>query len=206
MQEMECEKCKKERERRNRLISSEDIRVREEPFLSAPYMHKNNEPKYHAMLLRAAEHAKKQKLHVLWYAAQDTPENPAQIAKAPGKLKERLERLLQLHDQKTAGIPGLCPLYVGMPGRTTEKICMTKDVTILKHMPCKLVGWELHPADRLNIPGCERFLQYLPRCLYLKVANANWEIHPKLGPGVFPLHVVTRTWTLNTSTEAKVHS
>ena len=183
---MECTECAAERERRNRLIAPEDPRLVEEPFVSAPYMHKNNEPKYHAMLLRAAEHAKQRKLHILWFNAQDTPENPAQVAKSPEKLQERLQRFLQLHDQKTAGIPGLTPCYVGLKGRVTEKISMKKGLTILKHMPCTLVGWDLHPAGRHNLPGSERLLNYLPRCLYLRLEGTEWKIHPHLGPGVFP--------------------
>jgi len=204
LQGMECKNCQIERERRNRLIMPEDPRVVQEPFVSAPYMHKNNEPKYHAMLLRAAEHAKQQRQYTLWFAAEDAPENPAQIAKTPQKLKERLERLLQLHDQKTAGIPGLALLYPYLKGRVTEKICMTKAITILKHQPCTLVGWDLHSADRHILPGCERLLHYLPRCLYLQVEGAQWVIHPKLGPGVFPLFPVTRTWELNTKTGTKI--
>ena len=204
LHEMECDICQAERERRNRLILPEDPRVVRQPFVSAPYMHKNNEPKYHAMLLRAAEHAKQQRQHVLWFHAEDTPDNPAQVAKSPQKLKERLERLLQLHDQKTAGIPGLTPMYENLQGRVTEKICMTKAFTILKHQSCTLVGWELHPGDRRNLAGCERLLSYLPRCLYLRVEGASWVIHSRLGPGVFPLFPVTRTWELNAATGAKI--
>ena len=74
---MECAVCNKERERRNRLIAAGDSRVTEEPFVDAPYMHKNNEPKYHAMLLRAAEHAKKLSKHILWFAAQHARESSA---------------------------------------------------------------------------------------------------------------------------------
>ena len=55
MQEMECTICKEERDRRNRVMAGDDPRVRREPYLSAPFIHKNNEPKYHAMLLRAHE-------------------------------------------------------------------------------------------------------------------------------------------------------
>ena len=58
MQQLECPTCQAERERRNRLLDAEDPRVREEPYLSAPFVHKNNEPKYHAMLVRAAELAR----------------------------------------------------------------------------------------------------------------------------------------------------
>ena len=59
MQDMECDFCKQERKRRTRLIEPSDPRLFKEPFLSAPYVHRNNEPKYHAMLLRAVELAKR---------------------------------------------------------------------------------------------------------------------------------------------------
>ncbi len=84
MESLECSICSTERNRRNRLLEEEDPRVHEEPFLSAPFIHKNNEPKYHAMLLRAAEQAKTECKYTLWFAAIDTPENPAQIVKTPG--------------------------------------------------------------------------------------------------------------------------
>ena len=120
MQRMECSTCKTERDRRSRLLEEVDPRVREEPFLSAPFIHKNNEPKYHAMLLRAAEKAKTDRKYALWFAAKDTPDNPAQICKNPGKLQERLQRFLQYHDQQTAGVPGLNIMYEGMQARVTE--------------------------------------------------------------------------------------
>ena len=126
MQALECHFCTGERNRRNRLIMPNDARVHEEPFISAPYMHKNNEPKYYVMLLRAAEHAKTNRLHTLWFAAMDTPESPAQVAKNPSKLRERMARFLQFHDQSTAGIPGLSLLYTGLRARVTEKICKSK--------------------------------------------------------------------------------
>ena len=61
MQSKECSVCRAERSRRNRLLEEADKRVRQEPYLSAPFIHKNNEPKYHAMLLRASEHAKSER-------------------------------------------------------------------------------------------------------------------------------------------------
>ena len=90
MQAMECDACERERERRARLLAPNDPRVHEERFVSAPYIHKNNQPKYHAMLLRAAEEAKKKRKFVLWFSATDDPENPSQVAKTPGKLAKRL--------------------------------------------------------------------------------------------------------------------
>ena len=76
---MECSNCNKERERRNRLIGTADPRVQQAPFVTAPYIHKNNQPKYHAMLLRAAEDAKKRKKYILWFSSKDEAENPAQV-------------------------------------------------------------------------------------------------------------------------------
>ena len=57
MQALACQTCATERERRNRLIGSNDDRVRAPPFLGAQYIHRHNDPQYHAMLLRAMEHA-----------------------------------------------------------------------------------------------------------------------------------------------------
>ena len=117
MQDLECDCCKTERERRNRIMAAEDPRVRREPFLSAPFIHNNNEPKYHAILLRAHEQAKHQRKHVLWFALADRIDNTAQIATTPAKLEPRLQRLLQYHDQQTARVPGFNPFYDGHASR-----------------------------------------------------------------------------------------
>ena len=91
-----------------------DPRVLANPFLAAPYVHQNNQPKYHAMLLRAVEWAKRgqdRPQQVLWVRAQDTPCNPKDIGRTPEAVDKKLTRFLQYHDQKTGGIPGLMPLY-----------------------------------------------------------------------------------------------
>ena len=112
---------------------------------------------------------------------------------------------MQYNDQKTAGIPGLLPLYVGMPARVNEKVAKGATVTILKHAPCTVVGWDLHPDDRVRDNGGERLLQRLPNCIYLKFPDATWRVHEGLDPGVFPLKPARREWTLNDSTKAKVN-
>ena len=68
------------------------------------------------------------------------------MAKDPKQLNKKLERFLQFHDQRTAGIPGLCPLFVGLRMRVTEKVMKTSQITILKHTPCYVVSWDLHLA------------------------------------------------------------
>ena len=86
MQYMECAICQNERERRNRVMAEDDPRVRRGPYMSAPYIHKHNEPKCLAMLLRAHEQANTLRRHILWFAAEDTPESQSHIVKTPGKL------------------------------------------------------------------------------------------------------------------------
>ncbi len=163
-EERTCAICTAERTRRNRVVDSNDARVREEPFLSAPYIHRNNEPKYHAL---------QQRLNRLWFAAQDKPCNPREIAKDPQQLSKQLERFLQFHDQRTAGIPGLCLLSVGLRMRVTENIIKNSQITILKHTPCHVVSWDLHPGDRVRLDDGERFLSYLPRMIRVRFENAT---------------------------------
>ena len=140
----------------------------------------------------------------MWFAATDTPDNPAQIVKTPGKLQQRLQRFLQVHDQQTAGVPGLNIVYEGMQARVTEKLVKHKNIVILKHSPCTVVGWDLHPADRQRKDGPERFLDYLPLCIFLHFKDATWVVDERLGPGVWPLYQVERTWTLNESLGTKI--
>ena len=122
--EPECNACKAERQRRCRLTQDEDTRVLEEPFLSAPYVHQFNQPKYHAMLLRSVEWAKRASTHpqqILWIRAMDMPYNYRDIGRTAEERDKKLTRFLQFHDQRTAGIPGLLPLYKGLRVRATEK-------------------------------------------------------------------------------------
>ena len=158
------------------------------------------------MLLRAVEvakHAPGGPTNILWVCAQDEVHNPKEVGRNPAMIDQKRERFLQFHDQKTAGIPGLLPLFLGLRGRFTEKISKKKSMPILKHQEFSVVGWDLHPIDHQTDQKGERKLHYLPLVIYVKVPGAKWEIHPKLGPGVFPLKPVTREWTIKEGTEAK---
>ena len=100
--------------------------------MTAPYVHKNNDPKYHAMLLRAVEDAKRGGVHprhILWVVARDEAKNAQEFARTPEQLEKQRVRFLQLNDQKTSGIPGLLPLFQRMRARVTEKIADGKDIT-----------------------------------------------------------------------------
>ncbi len=90
--------------------------------MDAPYVHKNNDPKYHAMLLRAVEDAKRggdSPRHILWITAEDVARNPKELGR---NAEKKIIRFLQFNDQKTSGIPGLLPLFLNMRVRVTEKI------------------------------------------------------------------------------------
>ena len=159
------------------------------------------------MLLRAVEEAKRGEggpKHILWVRAQDTPRNPKEIAATPEKVDKKRDRFLQFHDQHTAGIPGLFPMYRGLKARVTEKIAKGKRLTILKHTPCEVVGWDLHAGDRVHETGSERLLNYLPNIIYVYFPGATWQVHSQLARGVFPLKAVTRVWELNKATQTKV--
>ena len=72
MASLECDACARERRRRNRLVAPNDARIQQMPFLDALFIHPNNEPKYHALLVRAVEHAKRgreQPSYILWVVA-----------------------------------------------------------------------------------------------------------------------------------------
>ena len=65
------------------------------------------------------------------------------------------------------------PLYSGLKTRLTEKIAKGHRITLLKHTPCEVVGWELHSADRRRDDCGERLLQYLPLVIYVRFENAT---------------------------------
>ena len=95
-------------------------------------------------------------------------------------------------------------MYLGLKVRTTEKIAKGRNITILKHTPCTVIGWDLHLGDRVRETGSERLLNYLPNIIYIKFSNVTWQIHPKLAQGVYPLKPVSHVWELNRTTKAKV--
>ena len=169
------------------------------PFLKAPYVHQNNQPKYHAMLMRALEHAKRGSevpQQVLWVRAEDTPVKTQDVGRSPEQVDRKLELFLQLHDQKTGGIPGLFVLYKNAPVRTTEKIKLSDKIIILKHTSGRII-------DANESSECERCLNYLPLMLFVQFPAVTWQL-PGLSVGVFPIQPMQRSWKFNRDTGAKV--
>ena len=59
-----------------------------------------------------------------------------------------------------------------------------------------------HPADTEMQKGSQRLLDCMPAVVYLKIEKkkADWVIHTRLPPGVWPLWVVKRQWVINNKT------
>ena len=95
-------------------------------------------------------------------------------------------------------------MHMGLRARVTEQVAKGKRLTILKHTPCKVVGWSLHAGERVHKAGSERLLSYLPRVIYLYFPGATWQVHPGLAAGIFPLKSSYSGWELNTATHTKV--
>ena len=96
------------------------------------------------------------------------------------------------------------PLYRDIPMRTTEKIVRSEEIVILKHTPCKFVGWQL---DQHSLPtgagGGERYLERMSKVIFVEFADVPLRISG-LAPGVLPLEPVQRQWIINEDTDAKV--
>ena len=167
----ECEKCATERKRRCRVLDSSDLSPALEDdarFQDAPYIHANNEPKYHASQIRALHFAKARKTMVLWFFAEDRPLTQhidTELVGKPMNINERRKQWSRYHDMKTGGIMGLQPLVYDMPLRITQTDFERKDKGLFKNNRCRLFGWELHHVDEKAYESCaaqEMVCQYLP--------------------------------------------
>jgi hypothetical protein len=203
----ECDVCSQERLRRCRLVTKHPEEVKLSRFLHGQYVHQNNQPKYHVMLLRALEHAKRgadAPRQAFWVRAWDTPVKNSDIGRNAEEIDRKLLRYLQLHDQTTSGIPGLLLMYEGAPVRITEKIKLGGGkITVLKHSSGKIVGWELHSADSKATGEFQSVLKYLPKVVYVQFTGAIWQLQG-LAVGVLPMFSKERTWILNKTTKTKL--
>ena len=182
-----------------------DDRLRQEPFVSAPYIHAMNWPKYHALTLRAVGFARASRKRLLWAIASDRPITKDDKPMSPDALQHRREQWLQLHDQKTNGIMGLLPLVRDMPVRFTETT--DKDKLMFKNSRGKLVGWHLEQVDEERLrgqSGFEEVLSIMPKHLLVQIPRAEWTIHASMGQGVYPLKPVYRVWTRDLAGHMKV--
>lgn len=205
-QNMECDKCKSERNSRVRVLQGEDDpRQLETKFAAAPYVHPYNASKSLAQKLRAQHWARVHSRRLLWAIACDvalTREDKALSSEAKERQKEAW---LKLHDRQTAGIMGLCPLALDMPVRFTETV--SKDRQIFKHGRGVIAGWTLGALDAERVrteDSSEMALTRMPSYVFIKIPEATWVHEAALGPGVYPMRPVRRMWTRDAAGQAKV--
>ena len=191
MVSLECAACQAERKRRCRVAPSGDPSLKQEPFVSAIYIHPHNTPKYHALQLRAIEFAKANQRILLWIIARDNPLTTEDLSLSRESLKQRKEAWLGFHDQQTAGIMGMFPCVRGLRVRITDKL--DADLKIFKNSTGFIVGWELSEEEEIA-QGCfEHVLSAMPLCIYVKIRKATWQL-PGLEVGVYPLKPRKRVW------------
>ena len=170
--------------------------MQESDFLYAPYVHQHNEPKYHALLLGAAEYAKRHKTYCLWFRAHDTTMDRMERPMDPMKLQKKKERLLQKHDQQTNGIPGLFLLSDRLKLRVAEKIWISKEIIIFKDTSCEVVGWRLNSLDCVGSEDSsnprERFLDYFLEVIFVRFDDVSWKLKG-LPVGVLPMRLDSKT-------------
>ena len=198
----ECKVCQTERTRR--CVIGRDQKAAK--FLLQPYIHGLNAAKYIAANLRAKEVATQQGTSILWIVAQDTPLFHLDTD-ATSELHARKSNWLQRHDQSTGGIVGLLPLIPDMPIRVTQTLPELRPYGLYKNTRGKLIDWTLSEQDTARIPGVQApdiILEAMPKVLYIKIANATWQQHPSLPPGVACIRPIVQHWQLETAGKATV--
>ena len=122
---MECEQCQLERARRKRVLEGVDAvgsLSTNAIVCSAPYIHPYTWPTYQAAQKRALIFARETRCQVLWMRAVDMPITGDDTDMVGETLDRYRQRWLQLHDMKTRGIMGPCPIAWNMPMRCTRTL------------------------------------------------------------------------------------
>ena len=199
IRQTECAECSKERNRRRRVLSEDDMlttseEFKQNPWCEAPALYSFNVPRYFTMQLRAREYAKQNNVQLSWCYARDIPLHPSDRELPLEALQAKLTAWLNRHDQETGHIASILPLAVGMPIRLTENV--DRDRQMYRGRRGIIHGWTLAGDCIPEEMGSEFLLSKLPVVIYLKMEGATWTIG-KLPQGVYPLRPKTRTWKVN---------
>jgi len=137
---------------------------------------------------------------IFWVIAEDNSKAEEFLCLKPAQKNNKQRKWLQRHNQNTAGIPGIFPLYHGLRVRLSENI--NERLGLLKHCNGIVTGWALHADDQASNHTGARVLQYLPTCIYIQFPHATWRFHDNLGIGVYPINPIKYKWVFNKKTEA----
>ena len=177
IQNSECHACRCARSDRCRVLRrsprtpllhsvTHTTSAEEKAVLSkAPALYSFNVPKYFAILLRAREFAKQQRVQLTWCYARDTPMHPGDRELKPDALNEKRASWLRRHDQDTCNLTSLLPLAVGMPVRLTMNI--DRERQLYRGRRGVLHAWTLHPETTTVETNDELLVDRLPVVLYV---------------------------------------
>ena len=114
---------------------------------------------------------------------------------------EQAKQALQVLNMGNTGyLMGMCPLYIGMPVRTSAN---TEDVVLTRELPCTVRRIELHPLEVLpdSTPQCV-VLKYLPLGVLVECEDPEYRGYSSPAgdapPGHFWIRPLTtaQPWTL----------
>ena len=194
----ECAHCSRERRRRRRVAEGDDGMMAEigDRFADALYIHPFNVPKSRILTMRAANAAARAGKQLLWVVAKDVPSTRDDEVRSVEGLTRARERWLLYPEMKTAGMPGLLPLYVGMPVQFTDTVNF--EFGVCKRATGVVDGWALSEADASMVrevhAEAEVVLREVPVAIHVKLHGQAKVFSPGLPPGVFPLKPKTMSW------------
>ena len=197
-QQMECEVCREERERRCRVIAQKadaEEQHKREPFIDAPFVHPLRQPTNHAQRLRALHFARSHRTRVLWALAHDQ-----RVAKEAGRSPNQASWLMKM-DRATAGLPGMLPLILDLPVRFTQEPTPGDRLKgVFTNARGWLRGWKL-PAEEearlAELDGAEVVLRLRPSHLYIELASGNKELPLVKGKRIYTLRCHCKSWYLD---------
>ena len=204
----ECIQCSTERSRRCRVVSNSNARQMDltMAFADALFVHPFNAPKSRVLTLRATNAAAYAKKQLLWVTSIDIPLARDDATRTKESLCNARQNWLFYPENKTAGIPGILPIFEGMRIRFTT----TEDASAgaCKHAWGTVQGWVLHPDDAKLLHDHkhepEVVLQHLPEAIFIRIANAHAPTQKHHDDNIFQMRMKTASWDRNPGFNAMV--
>ena len=212
-QDLECELCSRERQRRHRVLvnDSADAHLTADlcsvRYKDSLYITRCNEPAGAYAISRARMFAQLSNSQILWVQAEDFMEHEAFSELTLKQKQEKKRGWLKphFHAKRTGGIPSLLPLVYDLPLRLMSanygsKWKALKSHGVFNQARGRLKGWELHDVDAARVQShseLEIVLFHLPKRLFVEMegnAKGTWENLPAKW---VPLPAATTTWSLD---------
>ena len=179
-----CTLSPEERASRKRVIDHpNDPRLQEPKFREAMVILANNDARYQINKDKARAYSQRSGAPLRWSVARDVAS--AEALQAQDCSKEAKRKWLQYHDRRTGDLCGLLPLAIGLPVALTDHIDRSRDKHLLRGRQGHVHSWLWR--DNENMPDV----------VYVKFADADWQLPGTPEPGIYPLRPKTVEWCLD---------